>query len=578
MKPFMLGTDDAGVAVFLNVESLVASRMLVQANSGGGKSWAIRRIVEHVGAMIPIIMFDPEGEFFTLREKLDVVLVRHGGDLTPRLESAGPLATQLLEARVSAVIDLLEFNKGERREYVRRFLETMLAAPKRLWEPAMVVLDEAHDFAPEADKSAALEGVLDLMTKGRKRTYCGVLATQRLSKLHKDAAAEANNVMVGRCVLDVDQGRAAQTLGISKHDAVKLRDLDAGTFKAFGPAFDRRGVFCLTVGTVATSHGREKLKAATIQAPSVVLKNKLAALEELGKPDPNRIDDLDAARKRIADLEAAARVHSAPDPDEAKRQYRAGYADGINSGNAGVLQCLQETKQSLEVIREKTGTAIGWIDEYIRSIPSNDGELFAALRVAIPQFPAGLVRDAVPGAGAGQARNDHGGVSGRPAVHHKPVVRAEGDPLSRVERAFLKVLAQRGAMARIPLHLHAGYAASGDTSKAIAKMLRDGWMDSHSNGLSITQAGLKALGPFETLPAGKDLRALTLAELDKCESRLLAALFDVYPTALTRKMLHHRAGYAQSGDTSKAIARLIRRGFIDRRSTGELVASGEFFK
>ncbi len=36
-----LGTDTTGKRVRLDVERLVTSRMLLQANSGGGKSWAI---------------------------------------------------------------------------------------------------------------------------------------------------------------------------------------------------------------------------------------------------------------------------------------------------------------------------------------------------------------------------------------------------------------------------------------------------------------------------------------------------------------------------------------------------------
>jgi DNA helicase HerA-like ATPase len=45
------------------------------------------------------------------------------------------------------------------------------------------------------------------MSQGRKRGYARILAPQRLSKLHKDAAAEANNVIIGRTWLDVDQAR-----------------------------------------------------------------------------------------------------------------------------------------------------------------------------------------------------------------------------------------------------------------------------------------------------------------------------------------------------------------------------------
>jgi DNA helicase HerA-like ATPase len=68
------------------------------------------------------------------------------------------------------------------------------------------------------------------MSQGRKRGYAGIIATQRLSKLHKDAAGEANNVIIGRTWLDADQARAGDALGLSKIDRLKLRDLDQGEF------------------------------------------------------------------------------------------------------------------------------------------------------------------------------------------------------------------------------------------------------------------------------------------------------------------------------------------------------------
>jgi hypothetical protein len=63
-----------------------------------------------------------------------------------------------------------------------------------------------------------------------------------LSKLHKDAAAEANNVIIGRTWLDADQVRAGDALGLSKADRLKLRDTGQGEFYAFDPAFLQPGV------------------------------------------------------------------------------------------------------------------------------------------------------------------------------------------------------------------------------------------------------------------------------------------------------------------------------------------------
>jgi hypothetical protein len=96
------------------------------------------------------------------------------------------------------------------------------------------------------------------MSQGRKRGYAGVIATQRLSKLHKDAAAEANNVIIGRTWLDADQVRAGDALGLSKADRLKMRDVGQGEFYAFGPALGQPGVVHFCSDQVRTTHPRER--------------------------------------------------------------------------------------------------------------------------------------------------------------------------------------------------------------------------------------------------------------------------------------------------------------------------------
>ncbi len=62
----------------IDVDRLVETRMLLQANSGAGKSWAIRRLLEQTHGRCQQIVLDVEGEFYTLREKYDYILARAG--------------------------------------------------------------------------------------------------------------------------------------------------------------------------------------------------------------------------------------------------------------------------------------------------------------------------------------------------------------------------------------------------------------------------------------------------------------------------------------------------------------------
>ena len=251
----------------LDIQKLIATRMLINANSGGGKSWAIRRFLEQSNGKVQQIILDLEGEFTSLREKYDYLLVGKDGEIPISIRTAELLAKKLLELNVSTIIDLSELRKPERITFVKRFLDSLMSLPSELFKPLIVVIDEAHVFAPESKsgKAESCGAVIDLMTRGRKRGYCGILCTQRISKLNKDAMAECNNYMIGRTGLDIDQKRVGNILGFSsKKDITALRDLKNGEFHVYGSAFEHNGIRQIIVGDVNTTHPDRKIGRAHV--------------------------------------------------------------------------------------------------------------------------------------------------------------------------------------------------------------------------------------------------------------------------------------------------------------------------
>ncbi len=318
----IIGQIVNGGKLELDLPTLVDTRLLIQANSGGGKSWLLRLIAERAG--IQTIILDNEGEFGSLREAVDVLLVGAGGELPANPRHAALLARRLLEYKVSAVVDLYELKLSDRRRFVKLFLESLIHLPRELWRPTLVILDEAHLYCPErgAGEAESTEAVISLMSQGRKRGYAGIIATQRLSKLHKDAAAEANNVIIGRTWLDADQTRAGDALGLSKADRLKLRDVRQGEFYAFGPAFGQPGVVRFRSDQVRTTHPRPGQRhLLTAPAPSRAIRGVLGKFADLPQEAEDEIRGLDEARRRIVALERQIKnvrsVHVAPGADQA---------------------------------------------------------------------------------------------------------------------------------------------------------------------------------------------------------------------------------------------------------------------
>ena len=251
----VIGADPTGSPVRIDVEELLATRLLVQGNSGSGKSHLLRRILEESAGLVQQVVIDPEGDFVTLAEPFGHVVV--DGAAYDQAEIAR-LAARIRTHRASVVLALDGLDLEAQMRCAAVFLNTLFDAPRDEWYPVLVVVDEAQMFAPAAAgdvsdevRRLSLSAMTNLMCRGRKRGLAGVIATQRLAKLAKNVAAEASNFLMGRTFLDIDMARAADLLGMERRQAETIRDLERGHFLALGPAVCRRPV-AVRIGDVAT--------------------------------------------------------------------------------------------------------------------------------------------------------------------------------------------------------------------------------------------------------------------------------------------------------------------------------------
>src|SRR5229473_2965529 len=562
----IIGQMIGGGRLELDLPALVDTRLLIQANSGGGKSWLLRLIAERAG--IQTIVLDNEGEFASLREAVDVLLVGASGELPANPRHAALLARRLLEYKVSAVVDLYELKLAERRHFVKLFLESLIHLPRDLWRPTLVILDEAHIYCPErgSGEAESTEAVISLMSQGRKRGYAGVIATQRLSKLHKDAAAEANNVIIGRTWLDADQVRAGDALGLSKADRLKLRDVGQGEFYAFGPALGQPGVVRFCSDKVRTTHPRSGQRHL-LTAPSRAIRGVLAKFGDLPHEVEEEIRGLDEARRRIAELERQIKHHKGAsaaqqiDPlaiqravKSAVERERAAWQRKLEQGSVRFRQmtaALASTGQSLENVKV--------LLEGIERDWPRQSNVVSAVPSSVNHRPERTAKPA----------ND-------------PVASAESldGPLklSAGERRILTALAQYPqGRSKVQVAVLTGYAATGGGFNNYLGALRSrGLIKGDGDSLRITETGIRELGSWEPLPTGSALVDYWRGRSGKAERLILEMLTQVYPDPLTKAEVAVKAGYeANGGGFNNALGRLRTLELVQGR--GELRASDDLF-
>ncbi|WP_298964413.1 ATP-binding protein [uncultured Methylobacterium sp.] len=265
-----MGMAAGNVPAALDLEELLATRLLVQGNSGSGKSHLLRRLLEQSAGQVQQVVIDPEGDFVTLADRYGHVVV----DGTHGEADLHRIAARVRAHRVSVVLTLEALDAEAQMRAAAAFLGGLFDAERDHWYPVLVVVDEAQLFAPAAAgevsdeaRKASLGAMTNLMCRGRKRGLAGVIATQRLAKLAKNVAAEASNFLMGRTFLDIDMARAADLLGLERRQAESFRDLERGQFVALGPALSRRPL-TLRIGAVETSPRSTSPKLVPLPEPA----------------------------------------------------------------------------------------------------------------------------------------------------------------------------------------------------------------------------------------------------------------------------------------------------------------------
>lgn len=532
----------------IDLPRLLETRLLVQANSGGGKSWVLRRLLEQTVSHVQQLVIDPEGEFSTLRERFDyVVCAPHDADAVAHPRTAKLLARRLLETGVSAILDIYDLRPHERKEFVRLFCEALVDAPKALWHPVLVVIDEAHVYAPEKGRAASdsLGAIIDLATRGRKRGYCLCAATQRLSKLHKDVAAEMNNKLIGRTGLDVDISRAGDELGMTKRDATQaLKFLDEGEWWVFGPALSR-DVRKIKVGDVQTTHpkaGERLLKAPP--APSSKVKAVLAELADLpqqAEQEANTVEELKRQlREARHELNMAARP-TEPGISEAEVQRR------IDEAIAQVEPEPIDTTE-LELLLEQLAGKV-------RDLQGSKPRISTPKRAA-PPIPVRKI----------------------PAQSAKVV--SEDSDLNGPEQRILDSLAWFEAIGistpdNTAVAFMADYKPKGGAfNNPRGRLNKRGLISYPGKGqMCLTESGRELAQFPDVQPTNDAMHQQVLSRLPGPEQRLLRPLLDAYPNPLSNEELAERAGYAPTGGAfGNPRGRLRSLGLIDYAGRGYVVA------
>ena len=586
MKSIIIGKS-GGRNVHIDVKTLLKTRALIQAGSGGGKSWLLRRLAEQLFGKVQTFIIDREGEFPSLREKYGYVLAGHEGDTATDIRSARLLAEKLLELRVSAIFDLYESFRtkpGNRRAWVRGFLEGVMDAPKKYWRDLVVIVDEAHLFCPQESPKAAnmidreiISGCKDAMvalaTAGRKRGYCAIWATQRLAKLDKDASAELLNRFVGQTIEDVDVDRAAELMSVSRPEKADfkkaIKNLKPGTFYGFGRAVSKDRIL-IRVGSVKTTHpesGSSTYTAAPPPAPEKI-RGLLPQLQDLPGEVEQKAKTERELRQEIRELKGQLRKAGKATPAPRTVAKPAATVKKVE-----VPVWTPRDLRRLEKAMDRADTAAGKIQEQVPILRGFADQIRGNL-IKLEQNKRGL-NTAPPPPRLGPVKRP--GERAPAPARKEPSGDGNGVALDKCPRAILKVLAfevdsgRRDGCEIERIALLSRYRISGGFKNSLASLRTQGLMEGSNTGwMTITQEGLDALGDCRDVPPqGDDLARYWLEHqsFGVCEKKILGVLFQREGRALDIAELAAATNYSVSGGFKNALSSLRTAGVLVGKNT-----------
>ncbi len=547
--------------------------MLLQANSGGGKSYAVRRLCEITHGKVQQIILDPEGEFATLREKYDYILVGGDGDIPINVRSSELLARRILELGTSAIIDLYELKHNERKQFVKQFLDSLIEAPKSLWHPCIIIVDEAHKFAPEKGhgESIASEAIINLATTGRKRGFALICATQRLSKLSKDVVAELNTKLIGRSSLDVDMKRAGFELGFtSKDDLFSLRNLDKGEFYAFGSALTNK-VTKIKIDKCVTTHPEAgQIQKAVKIASSKKIQSVLSKLVDLPQEAESEIKTKEDMTSKIFELkrELLTLKRNVKPVIDNKQQNKLlkmidDYQNKILKYQVKITELENQAVEDQDYHR-KLYELVNKKKSNIKTITHSIFEPVETMKHTVSKISIPITDTVTPDDIFDNYRK----------IGNNSALRVGAMKMLKVAAQFYPGTVTKQQMGTIAV-----FTIKGGTFKTyLSELQRTGWIEVSGNDITITESGLENVGNIEPLSTDPSvLLEMWASKFRVGAGNLLKVIAQEYPNHITKEMLGEKANMIIEGGTFKTYLSELRRNGLITISGDNIKASKELF-
>jgi len=297
-------------------------RIAMLGGPGSGKSWNNSLVAEQfLGQGGTVVIFQPRDEYFTLKEKFDVLSVGgvHAKDMEFALTSPSLYAKAVVEDGISMIFYTSAVDDEQKLiDWVSRFISLVLKYQEQHKRPLLLILEEAQEYAPRSASghvappwiyNRMIKAFKDCFTQGRKLNIIAVASSQRPQELNFTIRQLANLTFYGKfsdqdiSYIDKECLKYVRQHGITI-DASKLVELSLGEWLVI---MGKKSRFVKVDAQRITKHGAEtpRLEYVAPRANEAkktideLAKSILAALEK----EEAEASELEKSKRKVRDLE-----------------------------------------------------------------------------------------------------------------------------------------------------------------------------------------------------------------------------------------------------------------------------------
>ncbi len=301
-----VGNTTLGEMVTLDARRLATSGTAILAMRGAGKSWLNSILAEGlIKAGVPIVIIDPEGEYWTLKVAFENLAVAGGehADLPLGNDIAGELAQIAIHERIPLVIDLSDVRRSEQFTFLALFLEELFFFETTARIPLWISFEEADLWAPQKSEPVCKSRVLDICQRGRKRGLGFSLVSQRPATLDKTALSQAEFRFFKRFQQPHDLQAIAEYLGPFDKLVSTLPELNSSDALFYAPTEFKSPKQVTIVDRVSPHGGVTPEQIAMVRSSSAIsaLKERLEMLMNRQKEEQSLLQSLRVKIKGLED-------------------------------------------------------------------------------------------------------------------------------------------------------------------------------------------------------------------------------------------------------------------------------------